>query len=215
MTEALRAEAARDDRWDALAAIVLALSAVLSAWCAYQSTRWSGEQADAYAQSSALRADAARHGTAASRQMQIDVSSFLGWSSAYSSADRQLTEFLRARFRPEFAVAFEAWVATQPSVGVAPEGTPFDMPEYVVTEQEQSNALVAQADVALADAQRYNQIADDFVLVAVVFATVLFVAGIASRFKQRRIKGGLSLLAAALFVAGMVAEFLLPQNFSI
>jgi len=41
------------------------------------------------------------------------------------------------------------------------------------------------------------------------------VAGIASRFKQRRINGGLSLLAAALFEAGMVAEFLLPQNFSI
>jgi hypothetical protein len=202
------------DRWDALAAIVLALAAVLSAWAAYQSTRWSGEQANAYAESSALRAAAGQHGTAASRQIQIDVSTFLGWSEAMTAGDRAQADFVRERFRPELTPAFEAWLATAPSPGELPPGTPFTMPQYVLAEQGTADDLNAQADARLADAQEFNQVADDFVLVAVVFASVLFVAGIASRFRQPRIRGGLSLLAAGLFAAGVVLEFLLPQNIS-
>ncbi|MFN8620188.1 MAG: hypothetical protein U0869_05515 [Chloroflexota bacterium] len=211
MDEASIAER-RQDRWDALAAIVLALAAVLSAWAAYQSTRWSGEQANAYAESAALRAAAGQHGTAASRQIQIDVSTFLGWSEAVAAGDAARATFIRERMRTEFQPAFDAWLATAPDPATPPKDTPFTRPEYVLAEQTQADALNAAADERLADAQEHNQIADDFVLVAVVFASVLFVAGIASRFRQARIRGGLSLLAAGLFCAGVVLEFLLPQN---
>src|SRR5262245_5585030 len=93
------AEAARRDRWDALAAIVLALAAVLSAWAAYQSTRWSGYQANSYARSAAYRSDAARHQTNASRQIQIDVATFLQWTAASESGNAQLADALHERFR--------------------------------------------------------------------------------------------------------------------
>jgi hypothetical protein len=67
----------RDERIEIVAAILLAMAVVLSAWGAYQATRWSGEQANSYAESAALRASAGRHGTIASRQIQIDVASFI------------------------------------------------------------------------------------------------------------------------------------------
>ena len=50
----------QDERVEIVAAILLALATVLSAWGAYQATRWSGQQADAYAESAALRASASR-----------------------------------------------------------------------------------------------------------------------------------------------------------
>src|SRR5690242_7313565 len=102
MSETQFADEARRDRWDAVAAIVLALAAVLSAWAAYQSTRWSGEQANAYAQSAAFRSDAGRHQTNASRQIQIDVATFLEWTSAYDSGSTHLADVLHERFRAEF-----------------------------------------------------------------------------------------------------------------
>jgi hypothetical protein len=204
---------ASHDRWDALAAIVLALAAVLSAWAAYEATRWSGEQADSYAISAATRADAARHGTLASRNVQVDVASFIGWSQAIGGHDERLSTFLAERFRPEFKTAFDAWLSIPfEAPAVAPPGTPFALPEYQLAEQTTADALTAQADAALVEAQKDNQIADNFVLVAVIFASVLFMAGIASRFSERRIKAGLTAVAAVLFVLGMMAEFLLPQN---
>ena len=99
----------QDERVEIVAAILLALATVLSAWGAYQATRWSGEQADAYARSAALRAAARRQGTVASRNIQVDVSTFLAWSQAKASGDERLATFLESRFRPEFEAPFEAW----------------------------------------------------------------------------------------------------------
>jgi len=209
------ADEARRDRWDALAAIVLALAAVLSAWAAYQSTRWSGEQANAYAQSAAFRADAARHQTNASRQIQIDVATFLQWTGAFSGGNTQLAAELHDRFRREFVPAFDAWLATAPSPSQLPPGTPFERPEYTLAEQAAADASLAQAGAAFDSAGQSNQIADNFVLVAVIFASVLFVAGIASRFEQHRIRTGLAVVAALLFAVAALAEFVLPQDFGL
>ena len=53
----------RDERVEIVATILLSMSVVLSAWAAYQATKWSGEQADKYASSGALRAQASSHNT--------------------------------------------------------------------------------------------------------------------------------------------------------
>ena len=90
----------QDERVEIVAAILLSLATVLAAWGAYQATRWSGEQADAYAESAALRASAGRQAAIASRQIQIDVTAFLSWAQAKATDDDRLADFLRARFRP-------------------------------------------------------------------------------------------------------------------
>jgi hypothetical protein len=85
----------------------------------------------------------------------------------------------------------------------------------VLAEQTAADQAVDQASAAFDSAGKSNQIADNFVLVAVIFASVLFVAGIASRFQQHRIRTGLAILAALLFAVGAVAEFVLPQDFGL
>jgi hypothetical protein len=206
----------RDDRVEVVAAILLALATVLSAWGAYQATRWGGEQADQYAQSSALRADAGRHAATASRQLQLDVASFIAWSQAKASKNTALADFLSARFRAEFVPAFQAWLTGAPAdaQGV-PSGTPFDQPTYALAEQTKSDQLTAQADAALAEAQRANQISDDFVLTAVLFASVLFFAGTAPKFRPPMLRWGMIAMAVLIFGVGLVVEFSLPQSISI
>lgn len=203
----------QDERVEIVAAILLSLATVLAAWGAYQATRWSGEQADAYAQSAALRAAAGRQTAIASRQIQIDVTAFLSWAQAKATDDDRLADFLRVRFRPEFLLAFDTWVADAPlDADGFPAGTPFGEADYTLAAQTQADDLNAQADAALAEARSANQVSDNFVLTAVLFASVLFFAGTAAKFRPQGIRWAMIGVALVVFAIGALVEFTLPQS---
>ena len=206
----------RDERVEVVAAVLLSLATVLSAWAAYQATRWSGEQANNYAEAAALRASANSHGTIASRQIQIDVATFIAWSDATQDGDDQLADYLRARFRKEFVAPFQQWLDSRPpdSSGLPP-GTPFEQPSYTLAEQALADQGVKDADASLLDAQRANQISDNFVLTAVLFASVLFFAGIAAKFRPQWIRWGMLGVAVVVFVLGLFVVVSLPPNVGI
>jgi hypothetical protein len=210
------AEAARtawaDERVEIVAAILLSLATVLSAWGAYQATRWSGEQANSYASSAALRAESVRHGSIASRQIQVDVATFVAWSNAKAGGDTKLTTFYENRFRAEFKPAFAAWLTGPLGPSGLPVGTPFDLPEYQLAQQAESDKDLAEAEQDLTDAQSANQISDNFVLTAVLFASVLFFAGMAARFRPKWLRWLMLGVALVVCVIGLGVEFLLPQN---
>jgi hypothetical protein len=206
----------RDERVEIVATILLSMSVVLSAWAAYQATKWSGEQADKYASSAALRAQASTHNTVASRQVQIDVATFLAWSQATAQQDQRLGDFLRARFRAEFVPAFEAWRngGSRDAQGI-PAGTPFDQPQYVLAEQTAANDLLVRADAAMAQAQDANDIGDRFILTAVLFASVLFFAGTAAKFRPPWIRWSMIVVAVVVFTIGVGVVLSLPQDLSL
>jgi hypothetical protein len=210
------AEAARtawqDERVEIIAAILLSLATVLSAWGAYQATRWSGVQANSYASSAALRAESVRHGSIASRQIQVDVATFIAWSNAKAADDTKLTIFYENRFRAEFKPAFAAWLAAPLGPSGLPVGTPFDLAEYRLAEQTVSDKNLADAEANLANAQAANQTSDNFVLTAVLFASVLFFAGMAARFRPKWLRWLMLGVALIVCVIGLGVEFSLPQN---
>ncbi len=196
--------------------MLLSLATVLSAWGAYQATRWSGVQANSYAEAAALRASANSQGTIASRQIQIDVATFIAWSDATQDGDVRLADYLRARFRTEFIAPFDQWLASRPpdSSGLPP-GTPFEQPSYKLAAQELADKGVKDADQALLDAQNANQISDNFVLTAVLFASVLFFAGIAAKFRPQWIRWGMLGVAVVVFCLGVIVVISLPPNVGI
>jgi hypothetical protein len=210
------AEAARtawqDERVEIVAAILLSLATVLSAWGAYQATRWSGVQANSYASSAALRAESVRHGSIASRQIQVDVATFIAWSNAEAAGDKKLTTFYENRFRPEFKTAFDVWRTGALGPSGLPLGTPFDLPDYKLAQQTVSDANLTDAESALAGAQAANQVSDNFVLTAVLFASVLFFAGMAARFRPKWLRWLMLGVALIVCVIGLGVEFSLPQN---
>ena len=97
-----------------VAAVLLSLAAVATAWSGYQATRWNGEQAMAASRTNAIRIDAARASSLAEAQTEIDVATFIQWVDARAGGDGELATFYRARFRKEFKPVFAAWLATRP-----------------------------------------------------------------------------------------------------
>ena len=70
---------ASEHRLELLAAILLALAAIATAWATYQSSVWRGKQAQAQSASIAARVESTRQAGVANRQAQIDLALLLNY----------------------------------------------------------------------------------------------------------------------------------------
>ena len=196
-----------DHRFELAAAVLLAVAAVATAWAAYQSARWHGEQARAQSASVAARVESTRASGLANRQSQIDVALFTQWVDAYAREETELSAFYRKRFRPEFTPAFDAWVATRPRKNPDAPLSPFAMPQYRLAAATTADALEAKAAAASQRAGLNIQRADNYSLAVVLFAAALFFAGVSTRLHTRTPRaivlglGWAMLLGSAIWIA--------------
>src|SRR5262245_27565891 len=204
----------RDSRVELIAAVFLSIATLLTAWSAYQATRWSGDQSERYTTASALRTESVRAANIARNQLLIDVNTFIAWLDASVGGDQQLADDIQARMREEFRPAFDAWLTTAPA-GELPDGTPFDGDAYALDEEERAEDLERQAAAAFDDGQEANQVSDNFVLAAVMLASVLFFAGIAGTLNSRTPQLLLITLAGVMLAAGAIVVVILPQDVGI
>ena len=211
MSESAQETVRRDRRVELIAAIMLSIATVVTAWSAYQATRWSGDQAENYTSASATRTESVRASTEANRQVLIDVATFLNWLDAEQSGDHALANDIHVRMRQEFLPAFDAWLAMSPA-GSIPDGTPFELPEYRLAAEAESKRLENKAAALFEDGNESNQVSDDFVLAAVLFASVLFFSGLAGTFDSLRAQVLLLILGAVMLGVGTIIVITLPQN---
>ncbi len=191
-------------------AIVLALATTASAWCAYQSKVWGGEQmARGNAAIQASR-EGAVNSLAAVQWRAFDASMFIAYMEARFERNKAMEEFLFQRFRPEMKPAVEAWLKMDPFNNPSAPPSPFRMVDYSqaeIAEVARQADLTSQAMSAAAEARRYS---DNYVLLTVVFASVLFFGGIARAFDSRPLRTVLAALAVLLFLGTVVALTTLP-----
>jgi hypothetical protein len=182
------AASTRRDGLELFITVLLVVAAVATSWSGYQAARWHGEQARATSQTNAIRIDAARAAEFANAETQVDVATFIAWSEADVQGDEKLADFYRDRFRPEFVPAFDAWIATDPQNDAGAPRTPFAMDEYEVEAKEQAAELDQRAAESADRVGEYIQRADNYVLSVVLYAVVLFFAGMATRLSNRRLR---------------------------
>ena len=78
------------------------------------------------------------------------------------------------RFRPEFKLAFDAWLATNPAKNPGAPPGPTYMPQYRQPELSRAADLDRQADAAGTAGDHAAGIADNYLRVSLVLAAVLF-----------------------------------------
>ena len=91
--------------------IVLSITAVLTAWCGFQSAKWSGEMSVAFSEASSSRIEAARQSGIANAALQADLTIWGVYVQARAQADTALATFVEKRFTDHFQVAYRAWLA--------------------------------------------------------------------------------------------------------
>lgn len=193
------AQVSRFDRWvEFFSAAVLALATIATAWCAYQSTLWGGDETKFRSAANSATIQASQFSGAALQQTSFHASLFVQWAAAVSVDNTLLADFLYRRFPPALKTASDAWLATQPLQNPEAPASPFVMPEYQLVEQAEAARWQAEAAAQWEKANDADGISDHYVLLTVIFASVLFFAGIAGKFQSRQID--LAMLGAAILV---------------
>jgi hypothetical protein len=204
-----------DRRLELAATVLLTVAAVATAWAAYQSARWHGQQAESQSASIAARVESTRAANVANRQAQIDVALFTQWVDAYARDETELAAFYRKRFRAEFEPAFEAWVATKPRENRDAPLSPFAMPQYKLAASAQADRLEAQAAAASQRVGTFIQRADNYSLAVVLFAASLFFAGISTRLHSPTPRMVVLGLGYALFLGSLIWIATFPVSLSV
>ena len=204
-----------DERLELVATVLLSLATLATAWSGYQASRWNGEQAKAFSRASAARIESTKAANLASAQTQVDVATFTQWVNAYALEQTELADFYFARFRAEFKPAVDAWVATRPRRNPDAPLTPFAMPEYRLAAQAEAERLEADAERLSAQARENVQRATNYVLGVVLFASVLFFAGISTKLSTPLLRRVLLGFGVAVFLGAVVWLATFPVSVSI
>jgi hypothetical protein len=197
-------EAPSEQRLEFVSTVLLALATVATAWAAYQSRQWTGEQAQGTSHATATRIAVNRASAVANRQVQIDVATFIQWVDAREQHRAALAGFYQSRFRSEFKPAFAAWLATKPFENTGAPPTPFAMAQYRLKASQDAQRLEATAAAASERAKEANQRADNYMLAVVLFASALFFAGISTKLQTSRARTTILGLGCALFLGTLI-----------
>jgi hypothetical protein len=186
-------------RLETWSAILMSLATVATAWCAYQSAEWGGEQSFMLGESNRAGREATLQESLAAQRRSLDAALFMEWIGAIATDNQPLEEFYLQRFRPGMRVAVDAWLATDPQNNPEAPPHPFVLPEYRIEQDSIATAERRRSEESWALARQYDTHGDRYVLLTVVFASVLFFAGISEKFEHDRIRVGVLLMGTLLF----------------
>ena len=200
-------------RWiEIVSAVLLSLATVGAAWAAYQSARWSGEQATATAGANAARLESSRAQTVGGQLAQIDVALFFQAVNAVADGDEEVAAFYTDRFREEFKPVFDAWVALDPTNNPAAPLSPFELDGYTVAPLEEAERLSEEAERLVSASRDARDNAESYTVSLVLLASTLFFAGIGTKFSSFRVRVWVLTLGTLLFLAVVVWLGSLPKS---
>jgi hypothetical protein len=127
---------------------LLAIVAIVTAWSGFQAAKWDGRQSVLYGHSSRDRFEADASTTTGDQRLAFDGGIFTAWLQAYSAGNADLEATLLKRMTPEYRVAFDAWLQTDPFVSPAAPAGPGVMAQYKNPDLEQAAKLNATATAA-------------------------------------------------------------------
>lgn len=198
---AVEARGGERKRWvEITCALVLALATTASAWCAYQATLWGGVQTFRLAAAAKASRQAMKNSVEGLQFRAFDGTMFIHYMEARLQGQKDVEELLYRRFRPEMKLAVDAWYRTDPLTNPDAPAHPLKMSEYVVAAEIDA---VQQAELEhkySAAAQEANRNSDNYVLLTVMFASVLFFGGITGTIDSPWLRKTLGILALAFFM---------------
>ncbi len=197
---------------DFLSAVLLSAAVVASALSAWQASLWSGEQATLFAEASTARLQSNREMAIALTRLGYDAGTFVDAAIAVTVDNQEALDLFRERlFRDQFNVLVDEWLELDPLNNPDAPKTPFELDgvtDSYFAESIRSDEIANDKFNVGKEANRNN---DNWVLATVMFAGVLFFAGISTKFKSARIRALSVAFATFVLVAGGVWLVSMPR----
>ena len=196
---------------DLLTAGMLAIATIATAWCGYQSSQWSGRQTEHRSKASTAVVRTAKFANLAMQRIGVHINLFSQWAAATSARNTALADFLYARFPEPLKAATAAWQKTDPLRNAASPATPFDMPEYALSESAETDHWegISLAETEAAD--RASEMSSHYLVFTIVFASVLFFGGISGKFRWPALDVAMLVLGGLVLLIGIVIMLSTPR----
>ena len=186
-----------------IAVLLLGLSTLGTAWCAYEATQWGGQSSDLGRQSAQQSVENARLVGLATQTIAYDSMTVAQYAQAVSDGNTRLRNFYRQSvIRPDFLPTLNRWEA-EVRAGRSPVPLGQD-PEYLATQLAPYEKSVAASAEISRQSQEAGTTASAYVSVTILLAVALFFAGVVSSFRYRAAR--VLLLAASLATLGVAAS---------
>ena len=200
-------------------AVMLGITAVLTAWAAWQSSLYGGNQASNYAQGTAQIADANSLYNEADQLLVQDMDIWnritdLRIELEYATANNNEADMERYQWKLDqimydnvsdtFAQAID-WADAQTDYA-----SPFDQEGYTESYYVDADATYDEGYGKLDEGDKNNHLGDILGLVTVIFAVVLFLLGIANSFKNSTTKFAVVAVSVAAFVVSVIIMVGIP-----
>ncbi len=201
----------RRGRFELVIAILLALTSLASTWCGYQASNWGSDQLLRQDAADSAERQAAEDTIVALQLRTFDGITMLSFWEAIRNGDEQSQRAHLARMRPQLRLAIDAALAegvlTNPSVA-----GPLHRPEYRLAEEDSARAGREEAARLRAGVQRAGRASADYVLLTLMFASVLFFGGVTGTLGSPRARKFLGAAALGIFLIALVRLAFLPVS---
>lgn len=194
------------DRKQLIAAIILGLAAVLTALGSYSSSVSGSDAASLRTDAGRTLADANFFYAQANQTQAGDQALFVAYATATQEGNGEMQEYLETAMRPVMQEAIHWWLDTEDAL------TPFEELEgnpYVLEDLAEANALEADAEAQVDQADAADDKSSQFDLATVLLALTLFFAGVATLFKRSLVTWGL--LSVSLVTLGIGSAILVSN----
>lgn len=188
-----------DEVREIIAVVLLSVTAILTAWCGFESSKWGGQMSIQFSQASSARIRAVDSSSEARDARSVDLAIYTQWVDAKARGDESFAAYVSDRFTPEFSIAFDDWQRSGEGLR-----SPFAEPSYVPAGEVESNELAHQADKKFAQALESNQKGDNYSILTVLFALVLFFAAMGGRTRSTWASWFLIGIGAVVAIGGAV-----------
>ena len=207
-------DASKSIDWVALISVVLlSLMAITTAWTGFQASKWGGAMSIAFTQAGAARLESAAASAEADRLASRQTATFAQWLVAQTQGDKQTMEAIESRFRDPLKSAFDAWIKSDPFTNPDAPETPFDLPQYTTPALAEAQAAEVKADALFAEGLEFNQRGDNYTILTVIGAAVLFFAALSTRFTSRRNQWVILGVGIVMFVGVAITLVIYPKLF--
>lgn len=182
--------------------LLLGITTIGTAWCGFQSVRWSGASADYAQASSDKQVEAARLFGLATQRVAYDATITAQFAQAVAAQNAGLQEFYRSSLvRKDFLPTLDEW-EREVKAGRTP--TPLaDNADYIEAQLGPYREQIAAAQQDAQQSRYMGATASTYVSITILLAAALFFAGVISSFRYRAARA--LLLAAALATLGVAA----------
>jgi len=194
-----------------VAALLMALATLGTAWCSFESAAWTRSSNRLMNEFNALERKAGLLTVQGMQHATIHAAMFMQVLAAQQAGNAKLVGFYVERFPPDVRKAYDAWLAQKPFENPKADPHPFVPNLYEMRGSREAADASAKAANSQRKADSAGSISGQYLANTVLFATVLFFANASAKFEQRRVRVVAFIFAVAVFLFAVLRTAVLPR----